>query len=288
MRCLFPKVTPMASLIVTTCPHCRAEMKAFRHTQWETLESRTDIDPEFCPGCGKPVDPDRTAWREAASSGELRSEAINVVKLVGATTLAITIVYLAVSFYFKGHTHYGVVALALLVGFALVLVWRRLSRPIKEPPLIRFELLPDASGTTTTPPPWDTVITDGIRAVVPPRREKKSRVPDANIPAPSQRKSLSLSPEEIARRVALAWLEPEVDHPIRQRVHVLSDSSTQWPPMKSADADLRLGTPVVIGRNGTRAYAMVREDGRGTLSLLQRNGIERVLRFEMKGRRRRA
>jgi len=97
---------------------------------------------------------------------------------------------------------------------------------------------------------------------------------------------LALSPEEIARRVALAWLEPDTDHPIRRQVHVLSDSSTQWPPMRSADADLRLGTPVAIGTNGTRAYATVREDGRGTLSLLQRNGIERVLRFEMRRRRR--
>ena len=276
----------MASLIVTTCPHCHAEMEAFRHTQWETLESRTDIGPEFCPGCGKPLDPERSAWREAASSGELRSEAINVFKLVGATTVAVTIVYLAVSFYVEGHTHYGVVALALLVGFALVLILRRLARPLKEPPLIRFELLPDASGTTTTPLLWDTAITAGVRAVLPPRREKKSHDSAASIPQPSPRKSLALSPEEIARRVALAWLEPDTDHPIRRQVHVLSDSSTQWPPMRSADADLRLGTPVAIGTNGTRAYATVREDGRGTLSLLQRNGIERVLRFEMRRRRR--
>lgn len=277
----------MASLIVTTCPHCGAEMEAFHHTRWETLESRADAGPEFCPQCAKPLNPERAFWQEAAGSGELRAEAINVFKLIGATTVAIAIVYLAVSFYIQGHTHYGLVALALLVGFALVLMLHRLARPIKEPPLIRFELLPDASDATTTPPVWDTPTADGVPAAVPPRREKKLVASAASIPPPSPRKSLAFSPEEIARRIALAWLEPEVDHPIRRQVHVLSDSTTQWPPMKPEDADLRLGTPVVIGRNGTRAYATVREDGRGTLSLLQRNGIERVLRFEMKGRRHR-
>jgi hypothetical protein len=31
----------MAVLTITTCPHCGAEMEAFHHTRWETMESRT-------------------------------------------------------------------------------------------------------------------------------------------------------------------------------------------------------------------------------------------------------
>ena len=278
----------MSSLIVTTCPHCRAEMEAFRHTRWDTLDSRSDAGPEFCPQCGKPLNPERDFWQETVVSGEIRTEAINVSKFLGAAAVAGTIVWLAISFYTSGRSTHGVIALALLASFALTLAWLRLSRPRKEPPLVKFELLPDARVTTPEPPLWDTVLNDGVRAVVPPPREREAIKAPARIPAPTRQHSLHHSPDEIARQVAFAWLEPDVDHPIRRLLHILSDSSAQWPPMRSADADLRLGNPVAIGRDGTRAYATVREGGRGTLSLLQRNGIERVLRFELKRRKRRA
>jgi len=39
---------------------------------------------------------------------------------------------------------------------------------------------------------------------------------DAGTPVPA-RKSLSMPSDEIARRIALAWLEPEADHPIQAR-----------------------------------------------------------------------
>jgi hypothetical protein len=249
------------------------------------MDSRTDGVPEFCPACGKPLDPERAAWQEASGSGELRDDATVLLKVVAASAVAVVIVGFSVSFYTSGKTLYGLVALALLAGFALVLAWRRASRPEKEPPLVTFELLPHAPGISPGPPSWDTQLVEGIRAVVPSPREKRPHEVDAGTSAPA-RKSLSFSSDEIAQRIALAWLEPEADHPIRRQVRVLAERTTRWPAMRPAEADRKLGTPVAIGSEGTRAYVTVRRDGRGTLSLLQRNGIERVLRFEVKGRKR--
>jgi hypothetical protein len=274
----------MAVLTITTCPHCGAEMEAFHHTRWETMESRTDVEPEFCPGCGKPLDPERTAWQQAAGSGTLRDDATTLLKVIAASAVAVVIAGFAVSFYTSGYTLYGVVALALLAAFALVLASHRMGRTAKEPPLVRFELLPHGPGRVPAPPLWDTQLVEGIRAIVPPPREKKT---DSKGPT-SARKPPAPSTEEIAHRVARAWLEPEVDHPIRRHVRVIAERTTQWPAMHPAEADRKFGMPVAVGSNGTRAYVTIRRNGRGTLSLLQPSGTERVLRFELKVRKRRA
>jgi hypothetical protein len=262
-------------------------MEAFHHTRWETMDSRTGAEPEFCPACGKPLDPERAAWQAAAGSGELRNEATTLLKIIAASALAVVIVCFAINFYTTGHTPYGLVTLVLLVGFALVLAWCRASRPEKEPPLVRFELLPHAPGPSPSPPMWDTQLVKGIRAIIPPPRKRKQPEGDDGTPAPAG-KSLSLSTDELAQRIALAWLEPETDHPIRRHVRVLAERTTQWPAMRPAEADRKFGTPVAVSNDGTRAYVSIRRDGRGTLSLLQRTGLERVLRFELKGRKRRA
>lgn len=274
----------MAVLTITTCPHCGAEMEAFHHTRWDSMDSRSGADPEFCPACGKPLDPERAAWQAAAGSGELRDEVTTWLKIIATSALAVVIVCFAVSFYTSGHTPYGVVTLTLLVGFTLALAWRRASREEKEPPLVTFELLPHVPGSSPAPPLWDTEFTEGIRAIVPPPREGKQAGDNAGAPAPAP-KSLALAPEELAKRIALAWLEPKAEHPIRRQVQVLAERTTQWPAMRPAEADRKFGIPAAIGRDETRAYVTLRRDGHGTLSLLQLNGLERVLRFKVRSRR---
>ncbi|MCW1925572.1 DUF2321 domain-containing protein [Luteolibacter arcticus] len=274
----------MTALTITTCPHCGAEAEAFHHTRWDSLESHSGAGPEFCPGCGKPLDPERAAWKDAASSGELFEETRHLLGAIATGSVTVVILCFTASFLARGNELHGLIALVLLAGFAIILAWRRAARPEKETPLVAFELLPH-TGSTSAPPLWDTTIKEGIRANVPQRREKQHSA-DASAPSPPQDKTFS--PDEIARRIAVAWLEPEVDHPIRRQVRVLSERTTQWPAMRPAEADRRLGTPAAIGSDGTRAYVTVRRDGRGILSLLQRNGIERVLRLEVKWRTRRA
>ncbi|MCW1887201.1 hypothetical protein OKA04_20855 [Luteolibacter flavescens] len=275
----------MAKLTTTTCPHCGAEMDAFHFTRWDRLSPGDPSGLEICPACDKPLNPERYGWQEALGSGVLRRETVSWLAVVAATATTIAIVGFAARCLHTGDSTAGLVALGLLAGLALCLIWHRMQQPAKPPALVELELFPHATTATAPAPPpeWDMDPPgEGVPAIVPQPRERH-QPPVAASTAPPLGKALPL--EEITRRIALAWLEPRGDHPIRRQVVLVSEKITRWPRMSAEDADRKFGTPVAVGSDGTRAYGSVRADGRASLSLLGKDGAERVLRLYVKWRK---
>jgi hypothetical protein len=212
---------------------------------------------------------------------ELQDRLVKARRMAVATAavaLTATAMWLSHGFVFRGNSEQGLGLILVLSLAAVIMAATRWMRKKPAPVQVPFARFPEP--VVMPPPDWDAVAADGVPALLP---EKSTPRIDHRRPAPLPPDKATL--EQAAARIAAAYLDGGGDGELPWEIRILSDEIVAWPRMSAAEADRRFGTPAAVAENGTRAYATLRADGRGVISLLRRDGHERVLRIQWSPKR---
>jgi hypothetical protein len=215
-----------------------------------------------------------------AQDPELQERLVKARRRVVATAavaLTGTAMWLSHGFVFRGNSEQGLGLILVLALAAVIMAATRWMRKKPAPVQVPFARFPEP--VVVPPPDWDAVAADGVPALLP---EKSTPRIDHRRPQPPPD---GATREQAAARIAAAYLDGSGDGELPWEIRILSDETVAWPRMSAAEADRRFGTPAAVAENGTRAYATLRADGRGVISLLRRDGHERVLRIQWRPKR---